>query len=370
MGSTLVTPLYPLYERVFGFSTVTLTIVYAAYVVGNLVALVFFGRLSDQIGRRVVALPAIALAMVSAALFMFAQDAAWLLGARALSGFAVGIASGTGTAWLAELFGPAQRRRATVMATVANMTGIAVGPLVGGVLAQYAPLPLQLPFLVYLVLLAATGAAILLWPPETVVNAVGLRAVDLRPRIGIPPSIRAPFVAPGVTAFACFALTGFYYALLPNLLRESLDNDNLAVAGAIVFEMVMTIVVVILLARRMPSQAGMLAGLVILFPSLGFLVAAQSLRSMPLILIASALAGAALALGYRGGLQIVNDIAPADRRAEVVSSYFVLCFLGNSVPVVGVGVLSSLYGASAATLALAAVLAGMAIVALGIHQFA
>jgi len=364
MGSTLVTPLYPLYEQRFGFSKITLTLVYATYVVGNLVALVFFGRLSDQLGRRKVAIPAIALAMCSALLFWFASSTAWLYEARGLSGFAVGIASGTGTAWLAELYGASQRRRATVMATVANMIGIAIGPLIGGLLAQYSSRPLVLPFVAYVALLAATALAILLWPPETVSRAVALRDVDLRPRVGVPPEIRARFVAPAVTAFACFALTGFYYALIPSLLRETLGIGNLAVAGAVVFELVATVIVVLLLARRLPSQSGMFAGLFALFPSLGVLVAAQLFKSMPLLLIASAFAGASLALGYRGGLQVVNDIAPPDRRAEVVSSYFVTCFVGNSVPVVGVGILSTVYDATTALVALSCVLALMAVAAL------
>ena len=54
-GSTLLTPLYIIYKQKFGFSDITLTLIYAAYVVGNLGALLVFGRLSDQIGRRYVA---------------------------------------------------------------------------------------------------------------------------------------------------------------------------------------------------------------------------------------------------------------------------------------------------------------------------
>src|SRR5215212_4918557 len=64
MGSTLVTPLYVLYRQAFGFSAITLTLVYAVYVVGNLAALIFLGRLSDQIGRRRVALPAMGVAAI------------------------------------------------------------------------------------------------------------------------------------------------------------------------------------------------------------------------------------------------------------------------------------------------------------------
>src|ERR1700756_2971474 len=60
IGAILPTPLYPLYREAFGFSGVTLTLIYATYVLGNLTALLFFGRLADQIGRRPASLAALA----------------------------------------------------------------------------------------------------------------------------------------------------------------------------------------------------------------------------------------------------------------------------------------------------------------------
>ena len=51
--STPVTPLYAIYKEQFGFSQITLTLVHAAYGVGNLAALLFFGRVSDEVGRDV-----------------------------------------------------------------------------------------------------------------------------------------------------------------------------------------------------------------------------------------------------------------------------------------------------------------------------
>src|ERR1700683_2826319 len=104
VGAILPTPLYPLYQREFGFSGVTLTLVYAVYVLGNLVALLFFGRLSDQIGRRIVSLPAVGVAIAGAVVFAAASSTPWLFAARALSGVSTGLASGTATAWLAELY--------------------------------------------------------------------------------------------------------------------------------------------------------------------------------------------------------------------------------------------------------------------------
>ena len=364
LGSTLVTPLYGLYEHTFGFSKLTLTLIYAVYVIGNLVALLLFGRLSDQMGRKKIGVASMILAAVSVLLFLFAQSSVWLYAARILGGLAVGIASGTGTAWLVELYGPQQRSAATVMATASNMTGIATGPLIAGLLAQYAPAPLQLPFIVNLLVIAIAGFAILVWPPETVEHRVKIGALDLRPRVGVPKEIRAAFISPVVSAFAIFALAGFYFALIPSMLREALHDANNAVAGAVVFEMVGIAVVVMILTRDLDGRISMLTGLFGLVPAAGLLVTAQLLGSMLLLLVASALIGIVFGLGYRGGLQVVNAIAPADRRAEVASAYFIGCFSGNSIPVIGVGILSTLYSLNAASSALACMVVVLAIVAI------
>jgi MFS family permease len=233
LGAILPTPLYPLYKAAFGFSGVTLTLIYAVYVLGNLMALLFFGRLSDQIGRRKVSVPAIAIAIVSAIVFAAATSTAWLFAGRALSGFATGLVSGTATAWIAELYTGSRRGAAARIATAANFFGNAAGPLLSGLLAQLAPSPLRLPFYVYLAVLVAVGAAILV-PPETVTKPKDWRDVALRPRLGIPPDIRLPFVSPAVAGFCTFALIGFYSALIPNVLGDSLHLHAPIVAGAVV----------------------------------------------------------------------------------------------------------------------------------------
>jgi MFS family permease len=91
---------------------ITLTLIYAAYVLGNLAALLLFGRLSDEIGRRRTAMIAMAIAIVSAVVFLFARGVAALYAGRILSGLAIGIGAGTATAWLAELVGRPRQSRA------------------------------------------------------------------------------------------------------------------------------------------------------------------------------------------------------------------------------------------------------------------
>jgi sugar phosphate permease len=90
------------------------------------------------------------------------------------------------------------------------------------------------------------------------------------------------------------------------------------------------------------------------------LVGAELARSLPLLLFAAAFCGVAGGLGYRGSLEVINRIAPADQRSEVVSSYLIALFAGNSVPVIGIGVLSAVAGALVAHISFAAVITALA----------
>jgi MFS family permease len=365
-GSTLVTPLYVIYKEQFGFSQITLTLVYGAYVLGNLVALLFLGHLSDQLGRRRTAVPAMAVAVLSAVVFMFADGVAWLYAGRILSGISIGIATGTGTAWLAELIGRKDKTLATAIATSVNFLGLATGALIAGLLAQYAPWLLRLPFIIYIAaLVVVTG---LIWSTqETVAHPRGLHKIPLRPNVSVPPDIRAEFIAPAVTGFGAMALVGFFAAIGPTVLAQDLHVTNHAVAGALFFELAMTVAATILLTQNLPSRTAMLVGLGLMIPSVILVVSAQVRASMGLLIAATACCAVAAALGYRGSLQVVNQIAPEQQRASVVSSYFICAFTGNALPVIGVGVMSTMAGAVVADTAFAALIILFALAALAMR---
>jgi len=363
VGALMPTPLYPLYRQAFAFSPVTLTLIYAVYVLGNLVALLFFGRLSDQIGRRSASLPAIGFGAASAAVFAAAAGTPWLFAARMLSGFSTGLAAGAATAWIAELYGGSGRGTAARIASAANFFGCAAGPLFAGLLAQFAFWPLRLSFLVYLVLLGAIAGAICFAPETVTTRKRRFAELSLKPRLGVPQHIRLQFLSPAVTGFATFALIGFYGALIPNLLGESLHQPAPSVAGAAVCELFLAAAVTILVSGRVKSQGAMLAGLALLPPSLWLLVVAQVAQSMPIFLFATALGGVSGGLGYRGSLEVINRIAPADRRSETVSSYLIALFAGNSLPVIGIGLLSAATDSLVAHVAFAALITALAAVA-------
>ena len=355
-ASVIVTPLYPLYQQKFGFSEIVLTLIYAAYVVGNVISLLFLGRLSDQAGRKRVSLPGLGLAAVGAMVFLFAAGTVSLFVGRLVVGLAVGILAGTGTAWLADR---ADRRRATAVATIANLAGVAFGPLLGGLLAEYGPRPLELPFIVYLVLLAGVAIAVARTQEFREPPVKRFRDLSFRPRIGVPTDRLGAFAAPAITGFVIFSLAGLYFSLIPTMLRHDLHQGNAAVAGVVVAELALVAIAAIAGSRRMKPDRAMRVGLVVLLPAVGLVVAAQAARSLVILVVATAFAGVALGLGYVGSLQVTNELAPDEHRGAVASSYFLCCFVGNSLPVIGVGVLSTLTTPVTATVTLACVVAAL-----------
>ncbi|MFL5495673.1 MAG: MFS transporter [Gemmatimonadales bacterium] len=366
IGSTTLTPLYPIYQHAFGFSELTVTEIYAVYVIGNLAVLFFFGRLSDQLGRRPTALAALGVAGLSAACFLAASGVGWLVAGRVLSGFAAGLGAAALTAWIAELEPRHDRVRAAAVTSAGNLGGLAFGSLMAGLLATYGPWPLRTSWVFYLILLVS-AVALLRLTPETVEQPVSSWGeLSLRPRIGVPGGLRAAFTASASLAFASFALGGFYAALAPGLLMQRMGQTSVAIVGGVVALYFGVAAIAASAARRLPRGATLAGAVGLLLLGLALLLLADAHRAFGLLLGGTVISGAAMALGYRSSLQIVDEIAPSDRRAELLTSYLLVCYSGNSLPIVSVGLLSRTAGPGTAHRAFAAVLALLALVAGGI----
>jgi MFS family permease len=358
LGTTLPTPLYVIYQGKFHFSTSLITVIYASYAVAVLAALLLAGRSSDQVGRRPVLAAAICLSIVSAVTFILAPNVGWLFVGRVLSGLSAGLMTGTATAALTDTARPGSGRRASLVSTTANIGGLGLGPLLAGLLAQYAPQPTVLPFLVQLGLVAVAGLGLLV-VPET----VGERsALSLRFRgLGIPEAGRAEFIAAGLAGFAAFSLMGLFSALVPTFLVGVLHDTSHAVAGAVVFLVFGVGACVELAGSRLPSRPVILAGLMVFLAALALIVAGLSAASMPVFLAGAVVSGVALGAVFMGSLATANRLAPAETRGQVISTYFVFAYVGLTVPVIAVGFGAQAFGDFRATLACAIALAVIAV---------
>jgi MFS family permease len=361
LGTTLPTPLYDIYQAKWHFSTTLVTVIFAVYAAAVLVSLLLAGRSSDEAGRRPVLAVALGLSALSTVVFILAPDEGVLLVGRILSGLSAGLVTATATAMLTELVPASDRRQASLTATAANMGGLGLGPLVAGLFAQYAPDPTTLVFEVYLAVLAVVGLCLLLIP-ETV-------SPRSRPTVGfaglgIPARGRGEFIAAAVAGFAAFALLGLFSSVVPGFLGDVLHQNSHAVQGAVVFLMFGVGSVTQVALSRFNSRGVVLAGLGLFLVALGLILAALDEAQMALFLAGTVVSGIAVGATFLGSLAMANRLAPPGRRGQVVSAFFVACYCGLVIPVVGVGVAAEFIGTFPAVLALSILLAVLCIVAL------
>lgn len=358
-GTTMPTPMYAHYAAQLGFGVVTTTVVYATYAGGVLVALLLFGRWSDAVGRRPLLLGGLAAALISGAVFLAADSVTLLLIGRFFSGLSAGVFTGTATAAVIEAAPAPWRSRAAAVATVANIGGLSLGPVLAGLLVQYAPQPLRLSFVVHIAMVVLAAAAVIT-APETSPRA-GRLALQ---RLSVPPEVRSVFVVAGIAAFAGFAVTGLYAAVAPSFVVEVVGTANQAVAGATAGSIFAASAVAQVLANRMDPRRALVVGCAVLVAGMAVLAVALQTSSLPGLIAAAVTAGAGQGIGFSRGLAAIAARTPAERRAEVNSTYFVIGYIAISLPIVGFGLAAEVWGLRAAGVSFAVGVALLAAVCL------
>ena len=363
VGTTLPTPLYVLYRQKFGFSELMITVIFATYAAGVIAALLLFGRLSDDIGRRRLLLPGLVLSALSAVCFLAANGLPLLLVGRILSGLSAGIFTGTATATLVDLAPPERRGRATLVATIANMGGLGCGPLLAGVLSEWAGSPLRLTFWVDLALLVPAGIGI--WAMPEPVNVSD--RPRLRPQLPrVPSQMHAIFIRAALAGFAGFAVLGLFTAVSPAFLGQDLGVTSRAAVGTVVFAVFAASTAGQVTLPLLGERLALPIGCALLIGGMGVLALSLGLSSLALLVLGGVIAGLGQGLSFRAGLASLTARAPAAHRAAVASSFFVVAYVAISVPVIGEGALAQVSGLRPAGFAFTAVVAALSAIVLAL----
>ncbi|WP_413470927.1 MFS transporter [Streptomyces peucetius] len=341
-GTTLPTPLYGRYQEQIGFSELMVTVVFATYAAAVIGVLLAAGNYSDTAGRRPVLLFAMALSAASAGCFLLQSGLPLLFAGRLLSGGAAGLLSGAATAAVIELAGPRHKARAAFAATAANMGGLGCGPLLSGIVAQYTPWPLTLPFWIHLGLVALASGIILMLP-ETVADT--RRWPPPAPQgVRVPPEVKGVFAPASVAAFAGFALLGLFTAVAPSFTSRTLGVHNLAVSGAVVFCVFFASTLGQYWTGRIGARRALPVGCGVLVAGLVLVASSLIAESMPLLVLGALCGGGGQGLAFRAALALISGAAPARHRGGTISAFFVVAYAGISLPVVGVGALATWLG--------------------------
>lgn len=329
----LQTPLYGAYAANSAAGTTAVTIAFAAYVAGLLPTLLLLGGLSDLIGRRLPISMALLFGTMATLLLVLKPNWESLVIARGLLGIGTGLATTAGTAYMTEILGVSNERRATLIVTSATTLGFG-----GGALATSISLSLQ-----GTTFLPASFIILFATAPLLALAILRLPQIDTQKKIAL---LRLPVFHPGMWVFGmaialAWSTTGMTIAIVPlELKAQGLSNWT----GLIVFLSIFIGFLCQPLARQMSNQKALAFGFSLV--PIGFLVLIMGIwiSSISLVVIGTCITSAAsYGFTYLAALFEVSSQAP-DNRARATAGLFVYAYIGFSLPVIASGALADIFG--------------------------
>jgi MFS family permease len=331
--SGLPAPLYRMYEEVWHLTPLSTTIVFAAYAVAALGAVLVSGQISDVIGRKPVLLGAMAAMIVGLGVFLVADNMLLLIVARVIHGAAVGSIVVAGAAALLDLR-PEHGVRTGQLSGASFNIGLTIAIMGSALLAQYAPHPMRTPYAAVAVVCAVVGVGIVaLREPHTARSRGRIRFV----RPAVPQEIRSDFWFSALGVMASWSVLGVLLSLYPTLAAQQAGIHNVVFGGAVVGTTAFAAAMAQLFGARVPARRAAIVGDIGMAVVLLLTIPALTTHSWPLVLAAAALLGATFGLGFGGSLRHLSNVVPADRRGETMSAYYVLAYLAMAVPTIVAG---------------------------------
>jgi predicted MFS family arabinose efflux permease len=360
-GSSAPTPLYALYQAQWGFSPITVTIIFGIYAISVLTALLFVGRLSDHLGRRPVLIAATAVQAATMVLFATASGVGDLVLARIIQGLATGAAVGAVGAGMIDL----NKERGATANAVAPAFGTATGGVLSGFFVQYLPAPTHLVYAVLGTIFVLQGIGVALMA-DTIAPAPGALA-SLKPQLNLPTATRAPLLLALPVLVASWALAGFYGSLGPMLVRGMLGVDSALLGGLTLFVLTASGGLAVLVLQHREARTMMTLGASLLAAGVGVAVWSLPHHAIAAFFAGTSIAGVGFGTGFQGAVRSIVPFAAPHERAGVLSIVFVVSYLSMGVPAIVAGMLVARhgnilgtgeeFGVVVMTLALAAVLA-------------
>lgn len=350
-------PLYVVYQQEYGVSTVALTGAFAIYILPLLAALLCCGSLSDHLGRRRVAVPALLVGAAACLVLASVDAAAPLIAGRAVQGLSVGLALSALGAFVVDLAPASRPGLAGAVTSGAPPGGIAIGSLASGTAVQLAPgsAPV-LSFVVTAVLLVAGAGAVALLP-ETVARRPGAWR-SLRPVVRVPPSARPVFPAVCLLVAATYVLGGFTQALAPSLAVSVLGREDLFSGALTVAVYHLAGPPAGLAASRLTTRRTLAGGATVLAVGTAGFVAAVALGSLAAYLAAAVVAGAGFGVAFAGAMRVLLDRSPEGAHAGTLAAVYLFCYLAAAVTSLAAGAAVEVWGLAP----VASVLCGLVVV--------
>lgn len=336
--SAAPTPLYRLYQEDLHLSSLLLTVIFSVYSLSLLVALLTVGSLSDYIGRKPVIFAALLGNALAMAMFIEAHSATTLIVARVIQGFSTGAA----TTALAAAILDTDKTKGPLLNAVTPFAGLTFGSLGSSSLVTFAPDPLHLVFVVLLVVSLAQAVA-LIFMPETTRPQRGAWA-SLKPHVHVPAQARAKLLRVSPVVIAAWALGGFYFSLMPSLVRVATGLSSPIVGGLVVTALSLGATIGVLWYRNAHPGRTLMVGTATFAAGVAITLAGVSAQLVPVLLAGTIISGFGFGGAFAASVRTVLPLASAGERAGLLSAFYVECYLAFALPAIAVGLLAPVIG--------------------------
>lgn len=341
-GANQFASMLAFYQQTFGFTRIEVTSMLGIYVGGLIPALLLGGQISDRLGRKGTSLAALAITVIASVAMIFGSQFAFLLYlGRFLAGVATGAAMAAATAWVKELSQGQWDPHATAgvgarRASLFSTAGFWLGPVASGLIANFAPWPEVVPYLVHILLCIPLFFLVAKVPglhEHATSTQQSLRDVPAY----VSPEAQQRFrrvVAPG--AFWVFGAGTIGFAVVPSLFSNLGDHALLYSTSAVALTLGFGVAVQPL-ARKLDSLHSARASIVALSMSLlGLLVAwGTALGQWPWAgLLACCLLGAGYGLMLVAGLLETQRLSSPQRLGAATGKFYTLAYGAYLTPTI------------------------------------
>ncbi|SKB10310.1 MFS transporter [Aeromicrobium choanae] len=336
IGASAPSPFYPVLQERIGFSSVTMTLIFAVYAVSMLVTLLLTGSLSDHLGRRPVITAGLLVLAVSMTAFWQAETVGLLIAARVVQGFGAGLLMSSMSAAVVDLEPVSRPGWGAIANSVTPLAGLAAGGLIAGLVLEYVD---EDPFTAVFGVLTGLFVlmALLVWvAPETSARRAGVWA-SLRPNVGVPPEARAAFLRALPALIAGWATSGFYLSLGAPLVAQELGGDSHVAQGVAITAINGAGAAMCFVARGWSGRRVTLYGTTTLAVGTALTLVALAAGSLPWFLAAAVFAGTGFGASFMGVMRSITPLAPPERRGELFAAVFVASYVAFGVPAVLAG---------------------------------
>jgi hypothetical protein len=347
-ASAVPTPVYPLYQHLWGFPAVTTTVIFAVYALALLASLLVVGRLADHVGSRPVLLAAIVVELASMAVFMTAGGVGALLAARILQGLATGAAMAAAGSALMVFENRRRSGSAALVNAVTAPLGLALGATGASVTVDMLPAPTRLCYLI-VALTVIVLAALLVFAPGSGTTVPGAWA-SLKPSMSIPHSARGAMAIGMPVAGAIWALGGLYLSFGPALAQSVTGINSPLLGGLALLCLYVPAALAIGLSRRLQDRSILILGISTLIGGVTAVVAGVVVGSPAAYFMGTVAAGVGFGAGYYAALRAILPLSAPAERTGLLSTIYIICYLSFSLPAVAAGLLVGSAGLRATTL--------------------